>query len=121
MATKKNIADEGVALTSSDAEIKKLKEEIESLKRNGAANGTETANGNVIIRLDPDPSDDPKYVSVNGIAMFVPRGERVEIPRAYYEALKESIAAEENASKYIKEQKKKAKTPMIVSGVNDEE
>ncbi len=39
---------------------------------------------------DNDKYSGDVFVAVNGVGMFVPRGEEVEIPRKYVEALKNS-------------------------------
>lgn len=62
-------------------------------------------NGKVKIKLPKDRGSnaDPRgvYVAVNGVAMFIPRGVEVEIPKAYYEVLMNSIQAEEDADDFI--------------------
>ncbi|MCM1286517.1 MAG: hypothetical protein NC213_09940 [Acetobacter sp.] len=49
------------------------------------------------------------YVSVNGVAMFVPRGQRVKIPKPYAEVLR--LADEEKgvADRYVKQASEKVK------------
>lgn len=45
----------------------------------------------ILQRTDEPGGDEPVPVGVNGRVMLIPRGEEVEIPMAYYEALKNAI------------------------------
>ena len=45
---------------------------------------------NINLFKDNDKYNSDVFVAVNGVGMFVPRGEEVEIPRKYVEALKNS-------------------------------
>lgn len=65
----------------------------------------------ITVKLPKDRSSnaDPRgvYVSVNGIAMFVPRGKEVTIPKSYYEVLLNSMEAEDEADEYIASEESK--------------
>lgn len=65
----------------------------------------------ITIKLPKDKTGnaDPRgvFVAVNGKGMFVPRGKEVEIPIEYWEVIKNSMNAEDEADDYITAVKKR--------------
>lgn len=62
--------------------------EVAAAPINVIAEDTENERVRIIIAATEEPGgDEPVFVSVNGKAQYIPRGEEVEIRRPYYEVL----------------------------------
>lgn len=66
----------------------------------------------VTLPRDRSGNADPRgvYVAVNGVAMFVPRGKTVEIPKPYYDVLMNSMKAEDEADEFNEKEEMLSKT-----------
>lgn len=64
----------------------------------------------ITLPKDRGRKEDPRgeYVAVNGVGMFVPRGEKVKIPEAYYNALMIKAQALDMADDYAVAEEKKS-------------
>jgi hypothetical protein len=59
---------------------------------NDYAAGAKPDTVKLIIQRQPGPGgDEPVFVGVNGVAMYIPRGEEVEVPYRYFEALRNAV------------------------------
>lgn len=68
----------------------KNSEEIPTFKTLEEENAYYSEPVKIKLFKDNDKYNSDVFVAVNGVGMFVPRGEEVEIPRKYVEALKNS-------------------------------
>nr|DAX92721.1 MAG TPA: hypothetical protein [Caudoviricetes sp.] len=83
-------------MTKTNTKAADTAEETNTIETDKAADTAEEL-VEVYVPIDHSNEDDDKiYVSVNGVAMFVPRGQRVKIPKPYAEVI---LNAEEERTK----------------------
>jgi hypothetical protein len=88
---------------------------------NDYAAGTRPTKVRLIIQSQPGPGgDEPVFVSVNGSAMYIPRGKEAEIPYRYYEALNNarSVTHENDDREGLKNAREVPVYPFSVLGMN---